>query len=719
LTPTISDSKTLLTAYEIIKSKQFNAISTVDNKILNNINSKWFSQTAQKLKNGSFQFKSVKRLILLKPNKYDNKSLAIYNFKDKIVQQAICIILEQIFEPEFLKTSNDFRTFRGCHSILKQIKMNWSGISWFLEFSIPKCFEEIDKKKLINILQEKIDDQNFLDLISQLFNVGILGWKINNFALSSKTFQNCSVFIILSNIYLHKLDLEINKIQKEHLAGKNRRLSNEYHNLTQILKTKKLKILPIEKQTAIAPQRIDKAGLLGLTRTDWNNPNFIRIRYVRHVDEFLFGIAGPKELVNLIKKRIIIFAKSNLNLELTGGKITHIASGKISFLGMEISAIPHSKFLKRSAKILEKKKRIKNRLALQRSVRDSKILKAIQLSLKKAIRAKSLSNPKDFPNLKKKFQALRKSIISDREFAKSSITSYKEFIKSLYSVYIFVPTSLENTLKEFELELKNWDDSLKPNILEHRRNSYKKLTSPFKTLPLKINAPFKIIREKLKSNNIISKANRPKAVHRLATQSDKMIVTWFRSIGQGLLNYYRCCNNFYKIKVYVDYFIRWSAIHTLSTKHRTSSKKIIEKLSKNLIIKDSSGFKLTSFINNNTIKSMGRKFITNVYYNTGLRILDTIWLKFTKSKWFGIKCSIKNCNENSPLKMYNINKLTKIKETFNCIFIITKKNKRIYHKDAFRLAYKYKQIPFCKKHHQLLNSKKISLEDLDWEYIKH
>jgi Type II intron maturase len=386
---------------------------------------------------------------------------------------------------------------------------------------------------------------------------------------------------------------------------------------------------------------------------------------------------------------------------------------------MEISAIPHSKFLKRSAKILEKKKRIKNRLALQRSVRDSKILKAIQLSLKKAIRAKSLSNPKDFPNLKKKFQALRKSIISDREFAKSSITSYKEFIKSLYSVYIFVPTSLENTLKEFELELKNWDDSLKPNILEHRRNSYKKLTSPFKTLPLKINAPFKIIREKLKSNNIISKANRPKAVHRLATQSDKMIVTWFRSIGQGLLNYYRCCNNFYKIKVYVDYFIRWSAIHTLSTKHRTSSKKIIEKLSKNLIIKDSSGFKLTSFINNNTIKSMGRKFITNVYYNTGLRILDTIWLKFTKSKWFGIKCSIKNCNENSPLKMYNINKLTKIKETFNCIFIITKKNKRIYHKDAFRLAYKYKQIPFCKKHHQLLNSKKISLEDLDWEYIKH
>lgn len=718
MTPTISDPNTLITAFEIIKARQYYIGLTSGSKTYDNINNKWFYQTAKELKNGSFKFKAVKRLVIIKPNRYGNKSFTVSNFKDEIVQQAISMILEQVFESEFLAASYDFRAFRGCHGALKQIKMNWAGISWFLEFNIRKCFEEMDKKRLINILQEKIDDQSFLNLISKLFNVGVVGWKINNYELSSKASENCSIFITLCNIYLHKLDLEIKKIQKEYISGKNRRLSNEYHSLTRILRTKEFKVLPIEKQAILTRQKISKAHSLGLTRTDWNDPSFIRIRYVRYIDNFLFGIAGPKELVNLIRKRIITFAKSNLKLELAGGKITHIASGKIFFLGMEISAVPHSKFPKRFVKALEKKKRIKNRLTLQREVKDSRILKAIQFSLKKAIRNKSFSSQKSFPDLKNKLQSLRESIISDKEFAKSSIANYKEFIKSLYSTYTFVPTSLENSLKEFELELKNWDDSLNASTLEHQNHSYKKLVSPLRILPLRINAPLKIIREKLQLNNIISKTNRPKAVYRLTSQPDKTIINWFRSVGQGLLNYYHCCNNFYKIKVYVDYFVRWSAIHTLSTKHRTSSKKIIDKLSKNLIITDSNGFKLASFINNSAIKSMGRKFISSIYYNAGLQILDTIWVKFFKSKWFGIKCSFKNCNNDSPLEMYHINKLAKIKETFNCISLVTKENKRISGIEAFQVAYKYKQIPLCKKHHQLLNSKKISWEDLDWEYIR-
>lgn len=78
--------------------------------------------------------------------------------------------------------------------------------------------------------------------------------------------------------------------------------------------------------------------------TDWNDPNFIRVRYVRYVDNFLLGIAGPKELVFKIRDRLVTFAKSNLMLKLRGGEITHIRAGKVKFLGTVISAVSFSKF---------------------------------------------------------------------------------------------------------------------------------------------------------------------------------------------------------------------------------------------------------------------------------------------------------------------------------------------------------------------------------------
>jgi hypothetical protein len=126
----------------------------------------------------------------------------------------------------------------------------------------------MDKEILINILKEKIDDLSFIHLISKLLNENAIGSQMNNFTLSSKISQNCITFPILCNIYLHKLDLEIHKIQKEYLVGRNRRLSNEYNNLTNIFKTNKFKSLINEKQTTITHQIISKRHSLGITRTD-------------------------------------------------------------------------------------------------------------------------------------------------------------------------------------------------------------------------------------------------------------------------------------------------------------------------------------------------------------------------------------------------------------------------------------------------------------------
>ena len=629
----VGDPNTLISAYEFIKSKPGNMRSAVDYKIFDGIEEFWFSKIATMLKNGSFKFKNTRRVTIFKPNKHGKRSLIMGNPRDKIVQQAIQMVLEQVFEPEFLTTSHGFRKFKGCHSALEQIKKNWAGISWFLEFDIRKCFDEIDKHRLVSILGEKIDDQRFLDLIYKLFNASILGWKWSESDLISGISQGSIISPILCNIYLHQLDLEVANIQKEFdTSSRTRRQNKTYVNLTQVPTTKEFKALSLERRAAIQNARRKNARKMGLTLTDWNDPGFIRIRYVRYVDNFLFGIAGPKELVIRVKKRILHFVKSNLKLELTGGEITHIASGKVVFLGVEISGVPHSKFPRRFGKAIEQKRNANNRLNQQQKVKDDRILKAIQLALKKAVRGNKLQNFKFPTDFKIKFRAIMETIISNEEFAAVSISTYKDFISAIYKTHKLVPARVLEILKQLEIELKNWEKQAPKNEYKYPKKSCNVLEVKFKALPPQIKAPLDNLRDKLRDKGIISKSNKPTAVGRLVTQPDHIIVSWFRGVGQGFLNYYRCCDNFYKVKLYVDYLIRWSAIHTLANKHGTSRSRVIVKWSKDLVIKDLDGFKLASFPNSYSIRGLARKFLTNINGNAGMKILDQIWVKFSRLK---------------------------------------------------------------------------------------
>ena len=82
------------------------------------------------------------------------------------------MILEHIYDGKFLDTSHGFRPSRGCHTALESINKKWAGISWFLEFDVEKCYDKIDRHRLVNILKENIDDSRFIDLIYKLFNAG-------------------------------------------------------------------------------------------------------------------------------------------------------------------------------------------------------------------------------------------------------------------------------------------------------------------------------------------------------------------------------------------------------------------------------------------------------------------------------------------------------------------------------------------------------------------
>lgn len=121
----LTDPNFLVLAYLQIKSKLSNSIVSVDNFFLDKVNKIWFINAASKIKNNSYKFKSVKLQKISKSNNKKFSLLIICNPKDKIVQKALSLIINQIYEYEdkvFLNTSHGFRLNYSHHSVVKQIK---------------------------------------------------------------------------------------------------------------------------------------------------------------------------------------------------------------------------------------------------------------------------------------------------------------------------------------------------------------------------------------------------------------------------------------------------------------------------------------------------------------------------------------------------------------------------------------------------------------------
>ena len=135
----VSDPDLLFGAYNSIKSKPGNMSPGTDNETLDllplispfgrclrqrqeqrGISSEYFAKLSKDIRSEKFQFKPTRRLYIPKPNG-KKRPLGIPSPRDKIVQKAMEVILNLIFEPRFLDTSHGFRPVRSCQSALKQV----------------------------------------------------------------------------------------------------------------------------------------------------------------------------------------------------------------------------------------------------------------------------------------------------------------------------------------------------------------------------------------------------------------------------------------------------------------------------------------------------------------------------------------------------------------------------------------------------------------------
>jgi RNA-directed DNA polymerase len=111
-----------------------------------------------------------------KPSRPDEqRPLSIPAVRDRIVQSAVKLVIEPIFEADFLPCSFGFRPRRSAHDALQVlIDESWRGRRWIAESDIANCFEAIPQSGLMSAVEERIYDRRLLKLLRAMLRAGVL-----------------------------------------------------------------------------------------------------------------------------------------------------------------------------------------------------------------------------------------------------------------------------------------------------------------------------------------------------------------------------------------------------------------------------------------------------------------------------------------------------------------------------------------------------------------
>lgn len=314
-------------AYQHLYANNGAGTRGINNDTADGFSETYVAQIIEALKAGSYTPSPVRRTYIRKANG-KMRPLGLPTFTDKLVQEAIRMILEAIYEPLFSNYSHGFRPGRSCHTALAQLKHEFIGASWFVEGDIKGCFDHIDHKVLLNTLGKKIKDARFLNLIRLFLKAGYMeDWRY--YGTYSGTPQGGILSPILANICLNELDVYVEKLKRDFDVRTPYRVTPEYYAIARQRNNLRRKInrrsAGEERDSLIAEYR---RLSVELRKTPAKVCGDKKLKYVRYADDFLIAVNGSREDCEQIKAKLTDFISNELNMELSQEKtlITHSSS---------------------------------------------------------------------------------------------------------------------------------------------------------------------------------------------------------------------------------------------------------------------------------------------------------------------------------------------------------------------------------------------------------
>jgi group II intron reverse transcriptase/maturase len=290
------DKKWLMKAHDKIKSNTGSITAGCDGINMSSFDEnleKNLQKIIEELQSCTFEPQPARRVYIPKPNG-KKRPLGIPAIRDRIVQEALRMVLEPIYEADFSRNSFGFRPNRCTMDAIKCIlwyTQENKRMFWVIEGDISSYFDSINHKKLMKLLKHRIKDEKILQLIWKFLKAGVM---------ENKTFRDTQlgtpqggiVSPLLANIYLHELDKYMEKYTE----------------------------LSTKEKTA---------------RRKSGQSNFA---YVRYADDWIVLCNGTRQQAEDMKEELFNFLQSNLKLKLSSSKtkITHLNDG-FKFLGFWIN----------------------------------------------------------------------------------------------------------------------------------------------------------------------------------------------------------------------------------------------------------------------------------------------------------------------------------------------------------------------------------------------
>jgi group II intron reverse transcriptase/maturase len=326
--------------------------SGADDVPIQNVGVRTFKNLSYELFNNRYKPSPAKRVYIMKANG-TKRPIGIPTTRDKIVQQALRIILEPIFEPTFSPNSHGFRPNKSCHTALAQIKKEWRMVSYFINLDLEKFFDKLGHKQIILALKKRCSDKHVLSIVYSMLKSGyvtLTNSRDTNLNPTEGTPQGSIISPLLSNIVLNEFDWHVQNViipkynRREKYARS--RMSPVYYDATRkfsendyVLRNRVVEYLDLSMRQAREVIISAKAKVAKNTGIEYSlkDESTERLWYVRYADDFIFGYVGPKKKAQILTSEICYDLGSfGVGVNSDKSEIAHHSKGVV-FLSYRIS----------------------------------------------------------------------------------------------------------------------------------------------------------------------------------------------------------------------------------------------------------------------------------------------------------------------------------------------------------------------------------------------